>query len=150
VSARVERRGPVRRGDADAESTHRRFDWRDDRGISSSVEQLFAFVFLMMLFLFFAQVVVWWHARNILEQAAAEGARVAAAADGSCVDAGPAATSIATRIGGGWVRSLDVKCVGGTTEGELISVTVTAETPAFFLPGSLSVSARANAPEESP
>ncbi len=61
-------------------AARRRFDWRDDRGVSSSVEQLFAFVFLLMLFLFFMQVIVWWHAKNILEQSAAEGARAAAAA----------------------------------------------------------------------
>jgi hypothetical protein len=145
-----QRRRKVNRDVTTADATRRRFDGRDDRGFSSSVEQLFAIVFLMLLFLFFAQVVVWWHARNILEQAAAEGARAAAAADGACVDAGPAATSIATRIGGGWVRSIDINCSGGNTEGELVTVTVTANTPAFFLPGSLTVSARANAPEESP
>jgi Flp pilus assembly protein TadG len=131
-------------------SARRRFDWRDDRGVSSSVEQLFAFVFLLMLFLFFMQVIVWWHARNILEQSAAEGARAAAAADGGCADAGAAAASIATRIGGGWVRDLDVACTGGAVEGELVVVTVTASTPGFVLPGSLTVSAVANAPEESP
>ena len=147
---RVQRRREVNRDVTAADATRRRFEGRDDRGFSSSVEQLFAIVFLMLLFLFFAQVVVWWHARNILEQAAAEGARAAAAADGACVDAGPAATSIATRIGGGWVRSMDINCTGGTVEGELVTVTVTANTPAFFLPGSLTVSARANAPEESP
>ena len=54
-------------------AARRRFDWRDDRGVSSSIEQLFAFVFLLMLFLFFMQVIVWWHAKNILEQSAAEG-----------------------------------------------------------------------------
>ena len=147
---RLQRRQEVNRDITAAGPTRRRFDRRDDRGFSSSIEQLFAIVFLMLLFLFFAQVVVWWHARNILEQAAAEGARAAAAADGTCVDAGPAATSIATRIGGGWVRSMDINCTGGTREGELVTVTVTAKTPAFFLPGSLKVSARANAPEESP
>ena len=146
---RVQRRRQVRDVTA-ADATRRRLDGRDDRGFSSSVEQLFAIVFLLLLFLFFAQVVVWWHARNILEQAAAEGARAAAAADGACVDAGPAATSIATRIGGGWVRGMDINCTGGSTEGELVTVTVSANTPAFFLPGSLKVSARANAPEESP
>ena len=107
-------------------------------------------MFLMLLFLFFCQVIVWWHARNILEQSAAEGARVAAAADGSCADATSAAASIATRIGGGWVKSLQVSCTGDNSEGDLITVRVTADTPAFFLPGSLSVSAVANAPEESP
>jgi hypothetical protein len=127
--------------------------WRrrlaDDRGLADGVEHLFAATFLILLFLFIAQVVVWWHARNILEQAAAEGARVAAAADGSCGDAPEAASSIADRIGGGWVESVSVSC-GGDSIGGLVTVTVSGSTPAFFLPGSLSVSAVANAPEESP
>ena len=93
---------------------------------------------------------MWWHAKNILEQSAAEGARAAAAADGGCADAATAATSIATRIGGGWVRNVDVTCTGGAVEGELVIVTVTASTPGFVLPGSLTVTAVANAPEESP
>lgn len=127
--------------------------WRrrlaDDRGLADGVEHLFAAAFLILLFLFIAQVVVWWHARNILEQAAAEGARVAAAADGSCGDAPGAASSIADRIGGGWVKSLSITC-GGDSAGGLVTVRVSANTPAFFLPGSWSVSAVANAPEEMP
>ncbi len=68
----------------------RGIDWADDRGDISGVEILFSAVFLVALFLFICQVVVWWHTRNILEQAAGEGARAAAAADGSCA-AAPAA-----------------------------------------------------------
>ena len=124
--------------------------WRDDRGLVDGVEILFSTLFLMLLFLFFCQVVVWWHARNILEQSAAEGARAAAAVDGGCPDARAAATSIAGRIGGGWVRSLNIACTGGGTEGALITVTVSADTPAFFLPGTLAVAAAANAPQEAP
>lgn len=122
--------------------------WRDDRGLVDGIESLFAALFLIMLFLFFAQVVVWWHARNILEQAAAEGARIAASMDGSCDDAPGASGELARRIGGGWVESLEVTCTGDTP-GELVTVRLTANTPAFFLPGSLGVAAVANAPEES-
>lgn len=120
----------------------------DDRGLVEGIESLFAAMFLILLFLFFSQVVVWWHARNILEQAAAEGARVAASMDGSCDDAPDASRTIARRIGGGWVDSMTINCTGDTP-GELVTVRVSASTPAFFLPGSLGVSAVANAPEES-
>ena len=120
---------------------------RDDRGLVEGIESLFAALFLILLFLFFAQVVVWWHARNILEQAAAEGARIAASMDGSCDDAPDASGELARRIGGGWVESLEVTCAGDTP-GELVTVRLTANTPAFFLPGSLGVAAVANAPEE--
>ena len=122
--------------------------WRDDRGLVEGIESLFAALFLILLFLFFAQVVVWWHARNVLEQAAAEGARIAASMDGSCDDAPDASRQLARRIGGGWVETLEVTCAGDTP-GELVTVRLTANTPAFFLPGSLGVTAAANAPEES-
>lgn len=129
---------------ASARPRRRRLDCADDRGDVSGVEILFSVVFLIALFLFICQVVVWWHTRNILEQAAAEGARAAAAADGSCEAATPAATRLAERIGGSWVESITVSCVPGT----LVVVVVTAETPMFGAPGSMHVSARATAPSE--
>ena len=122
----------------------RRVDWSDDRGDISGIEILFSAVFLIALFLFICQVVVWWHTRNILEQAAAEGARAAAAADASCTAAAPAAIGLATRMGGTWVESTDVSCTGGT----IVVVVVTADTPLFVLPGTMQVSARATAPAE--
>jgi hypothetical protein len=119
-------------------------DWRDDRGDVSGVEILLSAVFLIALFLFICQVVVWWHTRNILEQAAAEGARAAAAADASCAAASPAALGLAERMGGSWVDSTNVNCATG----DVIVVVVTADTPLFGLPGSMHVSARATAPSE--
>src|SRR4051812_44258500 len=121
-----------------------RINWSDDRGDIAGVEILFSTVFLIALFLFICQVVVWWHTRNILEQAAAEGARAAAAADGSCTAAGPAAVGLAERIGGRWVESTNVTCGAGA----IVVVVVTANTPMFGLPGTLRVSARATAPAE--
>ncbi|MET0146097.1 MAG: TadE/TadG family type IV pilus assembly protein [Ilumatobacteraceae bacterium] len=125
-----------------------RVRWRDERGDISGVEILFSTVFLILLFLFFCQVVVWWHTRNILEQAAAEGARAAAAADAGCDAATPAAERLAARMGGAWVESLAVTCTGDGPEGSIVSVRVSASTPLFALPGSLSVSAVATAPSE--
>ncbi|HEU4840098.1 MAG TPA: TadE/TadG family type IV pilus assembly protein [Ilumatobacteraceae bacterium] len=126
----------------------RRIEWRDDRGDVAGIEILFSTVFLIVLFLFLCQVVIWWHARNILEQAAAEGARAAAAADASCDAAGPAATGLAGRMGGSWVNSLRVDCGGDGPDGSIVTVTVTATTPMFGIPGSLQVQAVATAPSE--
>jgi hypothetical protein len=120
----------------------------DDRGDVAGVEILFSTVFLIALFLFLCQVVVWWHTRNILEQAAAEGARAAAAADATCSAAAPAATGLAARMGGSWVNSMTVDCGGDGAEGQTVTVTVSASTPMFALPGSLTVSAVATAPSE--
>jgi hypothetical protein len=122
----------------------RQLEWSDDRGEVSGVEILLSAVFLIALFLFICQVVVWWHTRNILEQAAAEGARAAAAADASCAAASAAAVGLAERMGGSWVDSTQVNCAPG----DVIVVVVTADTPLFGLPGSLHVSARATAPAE--
>jgi hypothetical protein len=138
TSLRPQPRRPGRRFGA------RRIDWADDRGDISGVEILFSAVFLIALFLFICQVVVWWHTRNILEQAAAEGARAAAAADASCAAAGPAAVGLAQRMGGSWVSSTNVSCSAGA----IVVVVVTADTPMFGMPGSMQVSARATAPAE--
>jgi hypothetical protein len=120
---------------------------RDDRAMADGIEQLFAGFFLIIFFLFICQIVVWWHARNILEQAAAEGARTAAAADVDCAAAEDPAMALAERMGGDWVGSLEVTCID---TGLTSTVSVSARTPAFFLPGSLAVSASASAPEEAP
>lgn len=122
----------------------------DDRGLVEGLEALSGGFFLLLFFLFIAQVVVWWNARNILEQAAAEGARVAAAADTSCDEAPDAVTSMATRLGGDWVDHIQISCSGDDdTEGAIMTVTVHGRTPAFMFPVSLGVTATAAAPEES-
>ncbi len=105
-------------------------------------------MFVILLFLFICQVVIWWHTRNILEQAAAEGARAAAAADAGCDAADPAAAGLARRMGGGWVDTLTVDCGGDGADGSIVTVTVSASTPMFALLGSLKVSAVATAPSE--
>src|SRR4029077_9791365 len=126
----------------------RRFNWRDDRGDIAGIEVLFGTLFLILLFLFICQIVVWWHAKNILEQSAAEGARAAAAANGTCGDADPAAAAIAIQMGGSWVNELNVSCTGDGPAGETVTVTVSANTPMFGVPGSMRVSATATAPSE--
>ena len=85
-----------------------------------------------------------------MEQSAAEGARIAAAADTNCDDAPNAAISMAQRLSADWVATIQVTCTGNDdVEGSLMTVTVTGSTPAFLFPGSLGVSATASAPEES-
>ena len=51
-------------------------------------------------------------------------------------------------MGGSWVNSLTVDCGGDGPDGSIVTVTVTANTPMFALPGSLQVSAVATAPSE--
>ena len=116
----------------------------DSGSVDVSIEMLFVTAIMLTAFLFIAQVTVWWHARNILEQAAAEGARYAAAADNTCDDATTAAQATAARYGGKWVHTITVRCV----DGALVSVQIDATTPAFLLPLELSVRAVAQAPKE--
>ncbi len=60
----------------------------------------------------------------------------------------PAAARLAAQMGGAWVESLAVTCDGDGPEGSIVSVRVSASTPLFAMPGSLSVSAVASAPSE--
>jgi hypothetical protein len=62
-----------------------------------------------------------WHARNVLDEAAAEGARVAAAHDGSCAQGVVAANALMHRQGGRWVDDVTVSCV----ENDVITVVIT-------------------------
>ena len=66
---------------------------RGDDGFSGSVEMLFVWVISIGLFLFIFELAAYWHVRNTLEQAGAEGARTAALYNGDCTQAINAATA---------------------------------------------------------
>jgi hypothetical protein len=86
---------------------------------------------------------VYWHARNVFAEAAAEGARVAAAYDGSCPEGVAAARSMVSAHASGWASGLVVRCQRGST----VSVTVSGRTPGVLAD---SMGFRASAREEVP
>jgi hypothetical protein len=110
-----------------------------------SIEMLFGLCLALLVLLAVFEAVAYWHARNIYDDAAAEGARVAAAYDGTCVTGIAAARRDVARHASNWARDITVSCVDGTT----VAVTVTGHTPGV-IGGSLGFTARATetAPKE--
>lgn len=104
---------------------------RGDRGaVDVSVQMLFGMIALLFTLLLVVETSAHWHARNVFDEAAAEGARVAAAFDGTCAMGVAAARSSITAHGGGWARGATVTCTAGTT----MTVTVEGRTPGVVSP----------------
>lgn len=98
---------------------------RDRGAVDTSVEMLFGLFFVLVVCLTIFEAVAYWHARNVFDDAASEGARVAAAYDGDC-DAGIAAArrEIAAHSSS-WARDVSVGCIDGPT----VTITVVGTTP---------------------
>jgi len=86
---------------------------------------LFGFMAVLTTMLLIFEATTFWHARNVYDEAASEGARVAAAYDGSCAQGVAAAQALVRRVAGSWARAVSVTCTGGAT----VTVTVTGNTP---------------------
>jgi hypothetical protein len=98
----------------------------DSGAIDAGLETLFGGVAMIALVLLLVETVSFWHARTVFDEAAAEGARVAAAFDGTCA-AGIATTqAVITRRAGGWSSGVDVAC--SESDG-IITVIVSGSTP---------------------
>lgn len=110
-----------------------------------SIQMLFGCMTLLLSMLLVFEASAYWHARNVFDDAAAEGARVAAAYDGSCPQGVAAARSMIRAHGGQWGRGAVVTC----SAGPVVTVTVVGNTPGV-LGSSLGLRARASesAPKE--
>jgi Flp pilus assembly protein TadG len=99
---------------------------RSDRGaVDVSIEMLFgATALLLVLFVLF-DATAYWHARNVFDDAAADGARAAAAFDGSCAEGADVTRAAIARHAGSWGSRATVECAGGAT----VTVTVRGRTP---------------------
>ena len=86
---------------------------------------LFGFIAMLFAMLLVFEAVTYWHARNVFDEAASEGARVAAAFDGDCDDGIAAARDVVQRTAGSWADGVGITC----TEGVMITVTVVGRTP---------------------
>jgi hypothetical protein len=88
----------------------------DDRGAADvSIQMLFGFMTVLVAVLLTVETVGYWHTRNVFDEAAAEGARVAAAFDGSCADGVAAATALVQRHAPGWGSRVSITCTDGPT-----------------------------------
>jgi hypothetical protein len=102
----------------------RRVD-RDRGAVDVSVQMLFGLMAALMALLLVFEAVTYWHARNVFDDAAAEGARVAAAFDGSCAAGIVAAQQMVQSHAGAWARDAQVIC----DDGPIVVVTVAGRTP---------------------
>jgi hypothetical protein len=122
--------------------------WRADRdrgAVDVSVQMLFGLMAALFALLLVFEAVTYWHARNVFDDAAAEGARVAAAFDGTCATGIAAAQQMVQSHAGAWGRDAAVTC----SDGPLMVVTVVGRTPGV-LGAAMGFSARVSesAPKE--
>jgi Flp pilus assembly protein TadG len=109
---------------------------RRDRGsVDVSIEMLFGMMGVLFALLALFEAGAYWHTRTILDDAASDGARVAAAYDGTCNGGVEVARAAVARQAGSWADAVDITCVDGPT------VTVVVLGPSIGLRATASVSA---------
>jgi Flp pilus assembly protein TadG len=110
-----------------------------------SIEMMFGTLALLLVVALLFEATAYWHARNVLDDAAADGARIAAAFDGSCAAGIAAAQASVARQARSWAAHADVSCI----DGDVVTVTVRAKSPGI-VGGALGFSATASesAPKE--
>ncbi len=120
---------------------------RGDRGsIDVGLETLFGGVAMIALVLLLVETVSFWHARNVFDEAAAEGARVAAAFDGTCSAGTSTARESIARRAGGWSSGVDIGC--SETDG-IVTITISGRTPGvLFDAGGYRASVTESQPKE--
>lgn len=105
---------------------------------------LFGLVFTLFVVLVLFEASAYWHARNVYDDAAAEGVRVAAAFDGSCAAGIAAARESVARHAGSWAGDVAVSC----TEGPTVVVTVTGRTAGVLSGAGFTARVTETAPKE--
>ena len=103
---------------------------RDRGAVDVSLQMLFGAMAVLFTMLLLFETTAYWHARNVFDDAAAEGARVAAAYDGTCPDGIVAARSMVTRHAGAWGGGVRITCAAGAT----VTVTIEGRTPGVLGP----------------
>jgi Flp pilus assembly protein TadG len=110
-----------------------------------SIEMLFGMVGVLFALLALFEAGAYWHTRTILDDAASDGARVAAAYDGTCSGGVEVARAAVARQAGSWADAVDITCVDGPT----VTVVVAARTPGVLGPSiGLRATASVSAPKE--
>ena len=91
---------------------------------------LYGGVGMILFVLVVVEAVSYWHTHNVLEAAAAEGVRVAAAFDGTCAQGTTVARDSITRRAGSWADKVTITCT--VTAGE-VTMTIAGESPGVVL-----------------
>lgn len=87
-------------------------EMRDRGAVDVSIEMLFGFVLVLGVVLALFEATAYWHTRNVFDDAASEGARVAAAYDGDC-PSGIAAAHRELQRAASWAAGAAVTCDDG-------------------------------------
>lgn len=111
-----------------------------------SIELLFGLVLMLLVVLALFEAAAYWHARNVLADAAADGVRSAAAYGGSCATGVAVAQRAVAAHAGSWADRASVGCVDG---GSTVTVTIRATTPGVLGEGfGFAATVSASAPRE--
>lgn len=106
---------------------------------------MFASVTTIVGLLVVTEAAAYWHTRNVYDEAASEGVRIAAAYGGDCDLGADAATSMVQRHGGSWADGVEVEC----TAGDVVTLTVRGRSAGFLAgSGGYEVAVSASAPKE--
>ena len=98
---------------------------RDRGAVDVSIEMLFGTITVLMALMLVFETAAFWHARNVLDDAASDGVRIAAAFDGTCAQGVDVARAAVARHGRSWAGEVEIVC----TDGPLVVLTVTGRTP---------------------
>lgn len=120
-------------------------DRRDRGSIDASLEILFGGVAIIMFMLLIVEVGAYWHTRNLLEASAAEGARMAAAFDGTCATGTGRARQVLS-ANTSWADEVNFSC---SESNGIVTLTASATTPSVlgFVAG-FTVNVTESAPRE--
>ena len=118
---------------------------RDERGASSLAQVVLTAPALLFLLMLVVQFGLMFHARNVAEQAAQEGAAAARRFDGTQAQARAEALQLLANVGEGTLKN---RAVTATRTGDNATVTVTGTVVAVVPGFSLQVSESASGPVE--
>ena len=99
---------------------------RDRGGIDGGLEVMFGGIMIIAFVLIIVEAAAFWHSRNIFDDAASEGARVAAAFDGTCAQGSATAIALIERRAANWADSVVVACEPTATA---ITIRITGHSP---------------------
>jgi hypothetical protein len=109
----------------DERATAAHLSSRDRGAVDLSVEMLFGGVVVLMAVMLVFETAAYWHARNVFDDAASDGVRVAAAYDGTCADGIDVARAAIERHAGSWASEVQISC----TDDAMVTVAISGRTP---------------------
>ncbi len=121
---------------------------RDRGAVDGGLEIMFGGIMVICFVLVIVEASAFWHSRNIFDEAAAEGVRVAAAFDGTCAQGRAAAADLIARRAQNWADGIDVQCQRDAISGGA-EIEITGHSPGIlFGNAGIDIHVRESAPIE--